>query len=298
MKAMTALIRREFLEHRGAFLYAPAVLVGLLTLFITLGMVFGHTPTFTAHSVSQSPTSLIQVGFGGIVGLWSVYLLIVLYFYYADAFSADTRNNSMLFWKSMPQSDIKILTSKALAGVTIFPALILGFALITMVLAYLLSFPLAARLPFIPIANPVDVVISMFTIGVSAVVLFILTILWYAPFLALVAGLSTLVKRWAIPAAVLFIGALILAEGILTFGSAGRLPSDKGLHLLPGRELRRWCGSDANSRQWRPFRAIPDPGRNHRPHRLGTDGRRRSVRDSGRLPCQRVSAAAASTANI
>ena len=220
MKAMTALIRREFLEHRGAFLYAPAVLVGLLTLFITLGMVFGHTPTFTAHSVSHSATTLIQVGFGGIVGLWSIYLLIVLYFYYADAFSADTRNNSMLFWKSMPQSDIKILTSKALAGVTIFPALILGFALITMVLAYLLSFPLAARLPFIPIANPVDVVISMFTIGVSGAVLFILTILWYAPFLALVAGLSTLVKRWAIPAAVLFIGALILAEGIVTFGSA------------------------------------------------------------------------------
>ena len=219
MKAMTALIRREFLEHRGAFLYAPAVLVGLLTLFITLGMVFGQTPTFTAHSVSHSPTALIQIVFGSIVGLWSIYLLIVLYFYYADAFSADTRNNSMLFWKSMPQSDIKILTSKALAGITIFPALILGFALITMVLAYLLSFPLAARIPFIPIANPVDVVISMFTIGVSAVVIFVLTILWYAPFLALVAGMSTLVKRWAIPAAVLFVGALILAEGILTYGS-------------------------------------------------------------------------------
>ncbi len=219
MKAMTALIRREFLEHRGAFLYAPAVLLGLLTVFITLGMVFGHTPTFTARSVSHSATTLIQMTFGGIIALWSVYLLIVLYFYFADAFSADTRNNSMLFWKSMPQSDIKILTSKALAGITIFPALILGFALITMVLAYLLSFPLAAKIPFIPIASPIDVVISMFTIGVSAAVLFVTTILWYAPFLALVAGLSTLVKRWAIPAAVLFIGALILAEGILTYGS-------------------------------------------------------------------------------
>lgn len=219
MKSMTALIRREFLEHRGAFLYAPAVLLGLLTLFITLGMVFGHSPNFTARSVSHSSLSLLQIGFGGIGALWSIYLLIVLYFYFADAFSADTRNNSMLFWKSMPQSDIRILTSKALAGITVFPALILAFAMMTMVLAYLLSFPLAAKLPFIPIANPTDMLVVLFTTGVSAAVLFVLTILWYAPFLALVAGLSTLVKRWAIPAALLLVGALILAEGILTYGN-------------------------------------------------------------------------------
>ena len=218
MKAMTALIKREFLEHRGAFLYAPAVLLGLLTLFITLGMVFGHTPTFAARNVSHSAMTLLQIVFGGAAALWSVYLLIVLYFYFADAFSADTRNNSMLFWKSMPQSDLKILTSKALASVTIFPALILGFALITMILAYLLSFPLAAKLPFIPLANPIDMLVALFTMGVSAALLFLVTILWYAPFLALVAGLSTLVKRWAIPAALLLVGALVLAEGILTFG--------------------------------------------------------------------------------
>ena len=219
MKAMTALIRREFLEHRGAFLYAPATLLALLTLFLSLGMIFGHAPRVMTTEHDLTALVLIQIGFGGIAALWSSYLLIVLYFYFADAFSADTRNNSMLFWKSMPQSDLKILTSKALAAVTIFPALILGFALITMVLGYLLSFPLSAKLPFIPIANPIDVLATMLVTGISAAALFILTILWYAPFLALVAGLSTLVKRWAIPAALLLVGALVLAEGILTYGN-------------------------------------------------------------------------------
>ena len=56
------------------------------------------------------------------------------------------------------------------------------------------------------------------TTGISAAVIFLLTVIWYAPFLALVAGLSTLVKRWAIPAAILLVGVVTLSEGIVTFG--------------------------------------------------------------------------------
>ena len=56
--------------------------------------------------------------------LWFVYLMVALFFYFADAFNADRRNNAMLFWKSMPQSDFKMLMSKMLAGMTILPALI------------------------------------------------------------------------------------------------------------------------------------------------------------------------------
>ena len=53
--------------------------------------------------------------------LWGVYLLVTLFFYFADAFSADRRNNAMLFWKSMPVSDLKMLTSKMLAGLAVLP---------------------------------------------------------------------------------------------------------------------------------------------------------------------------------
>lgn len=218
MKAMTALLRREFLEHRGAFLYAPAVLIAVLLVLISAGLIFGDTHVVAPSRDDVTPLILLQIVFGGVGAMWSVYLLIALYFYYADAFSADQRNNSMLFWKSMPQSDLKILGAKAIAGLTILPALILGFALITMVLAYLMSFPLAAKLPFIPLANPVDMLAALFGVGASLAILIVLTILWYAPFLALVAGLSTLVKRWAIPAAILTIGALVVTETVLTFG--------------------------------------------------------------------------------
>lgn len=220
MKVMTALLRREFLEHRGAFLYAPAVLLALVTIFVVAGMIFGQSPSFTAQH-NLTALTLLQLAFGAIGAAWGTYLIITLYFYYADAFSADGRNNSLLFWKSMPQTDLKILTAKALAGVTILPALILGFALITMVLAYLLSIPLSAKLPLIAVANPIDMLAALFGMGIAATVFMLLSVLWYAPFLALVAGLSVLVKRWSIPAALLLLGALVVSEGILTFGHKG-----------------------------------------------------------------------------
>jgi ABC-2 type transport system permease protein len=62
---------------------------------------------------------------------------------------------------------------------------------------------------------------ALFGMGVAAAAFMLLSVLWYAPFLALVAGLSVLVKRWAIPAALLLLGALIVSEGILTFGHVG-----------------------------------------------------------------------------
>ena len=61
---------------------------------------------------------VFDVGYAGIALLWFGYLLIALFFYFADAFSADRRNNAMLFWKSMPQGDFKILLSKLVAGLT------------------------------------------------------------------------------------------------------------------------------------------------------------------------------------
>ncbi len=221
MNVMTALIRREFLEHRGAFFYAPAVLVATLSVLFLIGLIFGHVSGTTVVEHDLDALDMLQIAFTSISIAWTAYLVIALYFYYADAFSSDSRNNSMLFWKSMPVSDIKILTAKALSGVTILPALILGFALLTMVVAYVFSFPLSMRLPLVQTVNPIDMLATLFSMGIATAVFSILTILWYAPFLALVAGMSVLVKRWAIPAAILFIVALIVTEGILTFGNFG-----------------------------------------------------------------------------
>lgn len=220
MTATLALIKREYLEHRTAFLYAPAVL--MLVIFGTLGLsLFVGTSDFSdvpaEFAASPRPLAIItSVAFLA----WTVYLLITLVFYFSDSFSADRKNNAMLFWKSMPQSDLKILTTKALAGATIFPALIFGFGLISGVLLYLLSFRVSALLPFNITPGFFEFIGSFIQVSLVALTFFILTILWYAPVLAWVAGLSTRFGGWSIPLAIVIPFTVTLLESIILYGGA------------------------------------------------------------------------------
>ncbi len=219
MRAMAALIKREFLEHRGAFLYAPAVLTLGLFLAMLAGTFHGNTHFAMANTGELPPTSQFYTfGLVGIVGLWSVYLMIALFFYYADSFSADRRNNALLFWKSMPQSDLKVLTSKALAGITLFPALILAFAALTGVLLYMLSLVVGARLPLVTSPAPLQAFSDWVQVLIVGVVYVVISIMWSSPLLGWVAFLSTLFQRWSIPLAFLIPGAVILFERLNTIG--------------------------------------------------------------------------------
>jgi ABC-2 type transport system permease protein len=221
MRAMTALIKRELLEHRAMFLYAPAILLLVLTIVVLMGL-FNRAPEFTASDVSLSGMVLIyQIALAGAFGAWSIYTGIGLFFYYADAFSADRRNNALLFWKSMPQSDLKVLTSKALAGLTVFPVLIIGYAVLTGIVIYVLGLVAALRFPIIAPPSFGESLVTLGQMSVVGIVYLVLAILWSAPFLAWVAGLSTLFGRWSIPLAFLIPGAVVFLEYLNGLGQRG-----------------------------------------------------------------------------
>lgn len=231
MTATLALIKRELLEHRIAFIIAPAVLLAVIAGTAFVGLYFG-SPEFSdvPSDVSRS-SSLFEVATGiGFLG-WSFYLLIALVFYFSDSFSADRKNNAMLFWKSMPQSDFKILGSKALAGATIFPALIFGFGLITGVLIYLLSFRVSALLPFSVTPSFFDAIGGYIQMSLVALVFFALSLLWYAPVLAWVAGLSTQFGGWSIPLAIVIPVTVSIMETIFLFGESGPVGQYMGYRL-------------------------------------------------------------------
>jgi ABC-2 type transport system permease protein len=217
MRAMTALLKREFLEHRGAFFFAPIVLFSLVTLATLFGAITGSIeddadiPRITGQVV-------YQIAVAGVFTGWTFYLMVALFFYFADSFSADRRNNALLFWKSMPQSDLKILSSKALAGAFVFPALIAIFALVTAAIAYLVVIVMAMRLPMVEAPGLLDALSTWIQMSVASTVILVLSVLWYAPFLAWVAGLSTLFQRWSIPLAFLIPGAVVLLEFINSIG--------------------------------------------------------------------------------
>jgi ABC-2 type transport system permease protein len=214
MKSLVALIKREYLEHRGAFLYAPGVILGIMTLVLVFGIASNR---FQMHQEIGVPSALkfFEFGFLAVAALWSMYLLAALFFYYADAFSADRRNNAMLFWKSMPVTDFKVLASKSLAGMTIFPALIFGAYLITGVLIYVVTMITAMILPRLGVPGIFEFLASGFQIALFALVGLVVALLWYAPFFAWVGALSTVFRRWSIPLAFLIPGLIGLAENLI-----------------------------------------------------------------------------------
>jgi ABC-2 type transport system permease protein len=214
MKSLTALIKREYLEHRGAFLYAPAALILLLALILLSGVGFGRFDVYAKVGV-MSGAKGFEFGFLALSAMWMFYLLVALFFYFADAFSADARNNAMLFWKSMPQSDFKILASKMLAGLTIFPALILGALILSGVVVFIAVVIMLATVPGLTSSDPGAFLASAANILGFDLGYLVLALLWYAPFFAWVGLLSTLFRRWSIPLAFLIPGLLGLAENLL-----------------------------------------------------------------------------------
>ncbi|MER8792319.1 hypothetical protein NKH71_31580 [Mesorhizobium sp. M0983] len=213
MNSMVALIKREFLEHRGAFLYAPLAL--LVTFTLAIAAAIGANKLRLPYEVGvPSALKYYEIGFAFIAALWLFYLMVALFFYYADAFSADRRNNSMSFWKSMPVTDFKVLSSKMLAGMTIFPALIFLAVLVTGVVLYFHTMLAVVAMPRLIVPSAFEVIASSLRIGFFALVYLALALLWYAPFYAWVGALSTVFRRWSIPLALLIPGLIGLLENL------------------------------------------------------------------------------------
>jgi ABC-2 type transport system permease protein len=216
-----ALLVREYREHRIAFFYFPAGIMALLAL-AALSALFSNRLRLVLAAMPTSVLKIFELGELLLVALWFAYLGVTLFFYFGDAFSADRRNNAMFFWKSMPVSDLKILSSKFLAGVTLFP--LIGFAMMVVSgLIYLVLIAIAQLLmPDLVAADLGQLLSSFIQIEGYAVVRLILSLLWYAPFLAWVGALSAVFGRWSLPLAFVIPGLVSVIENIAFFGYVPR----------------------------------------------------------------------------
>lgn len=204
MKAFIALVRRELIEHKGAFLYGPLLLVILLFGATVLAFTVGRVDArFSGAMFTVAPLRIYELGFLGFGIAWSFYLMATLFFYCADGFAADKRNNSMLFWKSMPVTDFKMLLSKLTAAITVLPGTVFGVALLSGVLLYGVAFVttmINGTGSFTALGN-----IAMVYGNVALAILLTIAVglLWYLPYMALVGALATAIGRWAIPVSLL-----------------------------------------------------------------------------------------------
>ncbi|HEY8576702.1 MAG TPA: hypothetical protein VIL88_10225 [Devosia sp.] len=204
MKAFFALVHRELIEHKGAFLFGPLILVAIILGVTILAFTVGRVDTrITGDMLNVLP---LAIPFWGSLFLgvsWGLYLLAVLFFYCADGFAADKRNNAMLFWKSMPVSDFKVLLSKLAAAVTVLPGAVFAVVLLSTVLM-LATAQVTMLVSGIPTGFGLAGLWEVFwNVALIELVQLVAGLLWYLPFMALVGAMATVVGRWAIPGSLL-----------------------------------------------------------------------------------------------
>lgn len=200
MKAFIALVHRELIEHRGAFLIGPLLLVvvmfGATILAFTVGRVDAK---FSGALFTVAPLRIYELGFLGFGAAWSLYLMATLFFYAADGFAADKRNNAMLFWKSMPVSDFRMLLSKLMAALTLLPGTVYAVALLSGVLLYGVAFVTMLINGTATVGALGSIVAVYGHVALAILVSMAVGLAWYLPYLALIGGLATAIGRWAIP---------------------------------------------------------------------------------------------------
>jgi ABC-2 type transport system permease protein len=174
-------VRRELWEHRSIYiapLAAGAVFLLAFLTGLTLSPAHWHKGLDTPYEFAAA----LIMGTGFIVGI----------FYSLDALYGERRDRSILFWKSLPVSDLTTVLSKFAIPLVILPLLSFAIAVVTQFVMMLLSS-----------AVPPGSGLSVGTLGarmsffhMSLMLLYhILTVhgIWYAP----IYGWLLLVSTWA-----------------------------------------------------------------------------------------------------
>lgn len=148
MKQMITLIRRELIEHRSSWVVTSVfgalfVLAAVLAVFglVRIGGIHGAM-TLAEVGDEFDPGMLspaLQVLMMSIATVLNIVMTFVVFFYFLDALYAERKDRSILFWKSLPVSDLQVVGSKYLNGIIAIPLLTVVVFLVTAALVTLIG---------------------------------------------------------------------------------------------------------------------------------------------------------------
>jgi ABC-2 type transport system permease protein len=198
-------VRRELWENRSIYIAPLAVAVVMLFGFLiaTIGRAMSVSDPAQRVSVLTEPTdfaALLIMGTAFVVGV----------FYSLDALHGERRDRSVLFWKSLPVSDLTTVLSKASIPLVVLPLLSFALTVATQWIMLLLS--TAVMLGSGLSAGPLWTHMPLFQMWLLLLYhLLAVHVLWYAP----IYGWLLLVSGWARRAAFLWAALPWLAIGIV-----------------------------------------------------------------------------------
>jgi ABC-2 type transport system permease protein len=116
-------VRREFWENRSLYL-APLAVAGVL-LFGSL-ITLAHLPMKVRALSALNPAQqhhAIATHYDVAAGVMMITTILVSVFYCLDALHGERRDRSILFWKSLPVSDLTTVLAKAIVPIIIVPVI-------------------------------------------------------------------------------------------------------------------------------------------------------------------------------
>ncbi|HEX5755300.1 MAG TPA: hypothetical protein VFY12_02990 [Arenimonas sp.] len=141
------LLRREYWEHKGGFLWAPAIVGAVMSFFVIASLIGGSifkakhgihingarvqmNEVLTPEQQADFASGLAQGYLGTSAPLFGVLALVVFFFCLASMYD-DRKDRSVLFWKSLPISDTATVMSKLAMALLIGPIITLVAATLT-----------------------------------------------------------------------------------------------------------------------------------------------------------------------
>ena len=154
MNTFKWLLKREFWEHKGGFLWLPIIVGGLMIAFtvISLGIaVSGVKGGMEINGVALRSfadivtpekraifASAIVAGYTKLTIPIIVAFSVCVFFFCLGALHDERKDRSVLFWKSLPISDTETVLSKVAMAIGIAPLISLAAATVTAIITGLL----------------------------------------------------------------------------------------------------------------------------------------------------------------
>ena len=183
-------VRRELWENRSIYI-APLIVAGLVLFgyaISAIGLPHRRRALLLLDPAKQQ--ALVEQPYDVAAMMLMLTAFLVGVFYCLDALHGERRDRSILFWKSLPVSDLTSVLSKAIIPLVIMPLLTFAIVVITQVFILLMSTTILLpaglgattweRLPFFQLS--VVLIYGLVTLA-----------LWQAPFYAWL----LLVSGWA-----------------------------------------------------------------------------------------------------
>ncbi|MEY2494488.1 MAG: type transport system permease protein [Verrucomicrobiota bacterium] len=132
-------VRRELWENRSIYI-APLIAAGVV--LFGFGITAFSLPRLRLNALALESTrqrAAIEMPYDAAAMMIMFTVFIVGIFYCLDALYGERRDRSILFWKSLPVSDLTSVLSKAIVPLAILPLLTLVIVLATQFIMLLLS---------------------------------------------------------------------------------------------------------------------------------------------------------------